>query len=91
MSFIKLTNHAKRKSLQRFAIPEEKLLELAEKSVMYGYSINDAPSDKVRQYLMKKARQGRKVYAYYGYVFIFDLDFALITTYPMPQHYKYGQ
>lgn len=90
-NFVRLTNHAKRKSLQRFALPEGKLLELAEKSVMYGYSINDAPNIKVKKYLQKKASKGKLVYAYYGYLFIFDKEFALITTYSMPKHYLYGQ
>lgn len=84
VSFIKLTTHAKDQALLRFAIGSDRLLELAEKAVTDGYSIKDAPSEKVARFLRRKAK-GKKIYVYDGYIFIMDDEMVLVTTYRMPK------
>lgn len=84
-SFIRLTRHAKERSLIRFGIKESTLVELAEKSVLEGYSTGDAPSKKIRRWLQRKAKD-KKIYVYSGYVFIFTSSFKLITTYRLPDY-----
>lgn len=59
-------------------------MEMAEKSVMQGYSFGDAPSEKIARYLERKADRDRKPYVYGGYVFIFSAEFVLITTWRLP-------
>ncbi len=88
MTLVKLTNHAKEKSLSRFGLGADKLVELAEKSITIGYSINDAPSEQIKEFLLQKLKdQKKKIYGFNGYVFIFAEEsnyFVLITTYRLP-------
>lgn len=83
--FVRLTDHAKQRALQRFWINAERLREMAERAVTGGYSIADAPNAKIRRYLRRKA-QGSKIYVWGGYIFIFNEQMVLITTYRMPGH-----
>lgn len=85
MSFITLTDHAQTRALTRYWISKQRLLELAEKAVTAGYSIEDAPNPKIKRYLTRKARD-KKIYVHGGYVFIFNNEFVLITTYRLPDH-----
>lgn len=90
MSFISLTNHAKSRSLQRYAIPSDKLLELAEKSVTVGYSYNDAPTKSIGEFIKRKTRAGYVSYVYFGYVFVFKETTScllLITTFRLPNRF----
>lgn len=87
MSFIRLTDHAKERALQRYWIAPQRLTEMAEKAVTLGYSIADAPNDKIKRYLKRKAR-GKNIYVSGGYVFILKPQgehLLLITTYRLPE------
>ena len=85
MSFIRLTDHVKERALKRFFLNEEKLIEFAERSVMEGFSYNDAPTKEAKKYVGERLKKGGKVYCWYGYTFIFNDDFVLITCYRLPK------
>ena len=88
MSFVKLTNHCIEQAHKRYRFDEDTLLKMAEKAVMEGYSVNDAPSQQIKKYLLQKQKQGQKAYGYSSYVFIFSDDFVLITTFRLPYKYQ---
>lgn len=85
--FVILTNHSKEQAIKRFCLPENKLKEMAQRAITEGFSINDAPSPKLKGYLKRKARTGSKVYGYSGYLFVFSEDLVLITTFRIPKYY----
>lgn len=86
---IHLTEHAKYRAIRRYMMPPEKLEEFAYKAVTEGYSIGDAPSPEIREYLERKIKGGNKAYVYSGYVFIFSVGarLRLITSFRMPKYY----
>jgi len=86
MSFIRLTDHAKQRALERYLFRPKQLRRMAEKAIMEGFSYNDAPTKKIARYLRKKAGEN-KAYAYGGYVFILSPSLVLITTFRIPHNY----
>lgn len=90
---IKLTDHAIDRSWQRYRIGDKKLVELCEKAMMNGFSINDAPHRKLKKYLKRSIKGDAIPYCYSGYVFVmkvFTDEALLITTFRLPkQFYKY--
>lgn len=85
--FITLTDHCKEQAFNRFRFGEDTLLKMAQKAVMNGFSINDAPNDKIKRYLKRKAKNGAKVWCYGSYIFIFKGEFVLVTCFPIPSYY----
>lgn len=85
--FVTLTNHCKEQAFKRFRFGEETLLKMAEKAVMYGFGINDAPNEKIKRYMKRRSKRGATPYCHGSYVFIFKGKFILITCFPIPKYY----
>ena len=83
MSFITVSDHAKERGIQRFWLNSQQLRDMAEQAVTEGYSINDAPTKEISQYLQQKAGDNN-AYGYAGYIFILSEHMVLITTFRMP-------
>lgn len=72
-NFVRLSKHAKERALERWAISEGTLLELAEKSVLYGVGINDCRNKRAKTWMKKKVRKKKNSCFIYGsYLFVFD-------------------
>jgi len=86
---IHVTDHAKKRALQRFYMTPERLSEFAYKAFTEGYSYNDAPSKEIKRYLKGRIEYDRNLYVYSGYVFVFEVDkrIRLITAFRMPKYY----
>lgn len=88
MTFIKLTTHAKERALQRYAIPEDKLLGLAERAVSEGMGYKDCPVKKTADWIKSKIRYDNgSAYLFGSYLFIFvdkGKFLLLITCLPVP-------
>lgn len=89
--FIHLTHHSKEQAIRRYALDSENLKRIAQLSVTDGYSINDAPNKKVKQYLKRKQKGSTRLYVYEGYVFVFSCELVLITTFRLPKRYLYAK
>lgn len=84
--FIILTNHAKKRAWERFGINEESLIQTCLEAIMFGYSLQDAPTKAHKKYIESKVHRDkdRSVYCTKSHLMVFTKDFILITIYRLP-------
>lgn len=86
---ILLTDHVKQRAFERYRFSSTDLQNMCHKAVTKGFSINDAPHKKVKQFLKKRKSGDVAIYCKGAYVFVvkpLKNHLLLITTYRMPDH-----
>ncbi len=89
------TLHGYNRVKQRTDFKITKNTNLSASAVKYGLNFNDIPPGPLKSYVgWKRARGGKRIKLYKGYVFVFFLNSKrLLTCYPIPEKHlaEYNQ
>lgn len=92
-SKIKLTNHSVSRGYDRLALNSDELMEISSEAFKLGYQ-RQKFGGKFREYLDNKKKESPLEYkdifirVYNDYIWIFSMEFVLITFYEIPKHYQ---